>query len=143
MHLILFLALVCVGFILLAVRILCDKSFGWLVSANLAAVFVLFASLQFWDTRKLVAEYNLERAISDHNQTLDTKYLAELGPSAWPTLKKAIHSSISFDERERAQSALESIIQDELRHAEKEDWRDFRWVRSKIRSEHLGIVLDH
>ena len=138
-HLILFLGLVCVGFLLLAVRILADRSFGWLVSTNLAAAFLMFAGIQFWDTRKLVAEYNLERAISDPHKTLDTYYLARLGPSAWPSLKQAIHSDLSFDERESARQALASIASRETLAAEQEDWRDFRLVRVRLREDLLAI----
>ncbi|MGI9242861.1 MAG: DUF4153 domain-containing protein, partial [Verrucomicrobiales bacterium] len=95
LHLVLFLGLVCIGFGLLAVRILQRRSFGWLVRANLAAVFILFATIQFWDTRRVVAEFNLARALEDEGKTLDTYYLSRLGPSAWPTLREATTANLS------------------------------------------------
>jgi hypothetical protein len=133
LHLILFLALVCVGFGLLALRILRHYSLGWLIRANLAAVFVLFAALQFWDTRKLVAEYNFERALGDRGKSLDTYYLAQLGPSAWPTLQEASTSKLSSAQRANAAAALASIAVEEQRRAAREDWRDFRWSRNQLR----------
>ena len=142
LHLILFLVLVCVGFTLLGIRILRDRSFGWLVSANLAAVFILFATIQFWDTRKTVAEYNLERAIEDEKKTLDTYYLSQLGPSAWPTLREAMVSKeLSPIVRAEAEDWIKSIASQEKFRAVEEDWRDFRWVRSRLRKQHLELGL--
>ena len=139
LHLLLFLALVCVGFGLLAIRILQRRSFGWLIRANLAASFILFATVQFWDTRKLVAEYNLQRAIEDSGKSLDTYYLAQLGPSAWPTLREASTAKLSEGERAGARAALASIAATEQSRAAVEDWRDFRWTRNQLRREFLTV----
>jgi len=139
LHLILFLGLVCVGFALLAIRILGHKSLGWLIRANLAAAFVLFASIQFWDTRRFVAEYNLGRALEDEGKSLDVYYLTELGPSAWPTLREASAARLSRREREDAAEALAWIVDQEQQDAEEEDWRDFRWERNQLRKELLAL----
>ena len=140
LHLILFLVLVCVGFALLGVRILHQKSFGWLFTANAAAVFVLFAGVQFWDTRATVARYNLAAAEEDGGKALDTYYLAQLGPSAWPSLKEATQTTgLSRDERDHAELALRYIAQEERDRTTTEDWRDFRWRRSNLRRTLLAV----
>ena len=129
-HLILFLVLVCVGFVLLAIRIVRDQSFGWLVSANLAAVFLLFATLQFWDSRRFVAEYNFERAIEEPGKRLDTAYLAGLGPSAWDVLARAVNADLTAREQKDAANALAEIAQEEIEKSEKTDWRDYTWFKT-------------
>ena len=140
LHLLLFLVLVCAGFALLAIRIQQNKSFGWLVSANLAAVFVLFATLQFWDTRATVANYNLARAEEDEDKTLDLYYLSQLGPSAWKVIQEASTSQkLSTDERTEAAERLANLAVQEERRAYEEDWRDFRWIRSSLRRELLAV----
>lgn len=141
LHLLLFLGLVCAGFGLLVVRIARDKSLGWLVRANLAAVFALFASIQFWDTRASVARYNLTAAERDPAKALDVGYLQRLGPSAWPTLRDATENpQLSAAARQGAREALDEIAHWERARAAREDWRDFRWKRAHLRRSLLAVA---
>ena len=95
------------GFVTLAVRIVREKSFAWLVDANLTTLFALAFATQFWDARSFVAETNFALAQkwkSTHTNHLyvDTHYLAKLGPSAWPTLIKIAAGADNIDESESA-----------------------------------------
>lgn len=84
-----FLALVAIGFVLLAAYLVRDRSFRWLVAANAAATFGLFYLLQFLPLENWVARSNVERWLRDPSSALDTAYLSRLGPAAWPALARA------------------------------------------------------
>jgi len=135
MHLILFVALVGLGFVLLAVRIFRERMFGWLVGANLLAAFLLFFVVQFWDTRAFVAGYNVREAAAT-GRTVDLPYLYELGPPAWPSLRAiadAEPESPLAGQRVEAARYLEAIRAEERVRETGRDWRSFRGHRASRR----------
>ena len=135
LHLGLFLALVAVGFVLLAIRVVQQRSLSWLIGANLLAVFVLFFTLQFWDTRKSVAEYNVAQAAATPEKSVDLYYLTELGPSAWGILRELEAGAVEGlrDLAPDAGSFMDAIRSKEALRQEGESWREFQLQRSLMR----------
>jgi len=87
-NLVFFLALVTVGFLLLAIRVWWQRTLGWLLCLNVLATFFLFYTVQFLDTNGFVARYNVglwER--SHETRALDLAYLKSLGPPAFEALE--------------------------------------------------------
>ena len=117
-----FLLLVSSGFLFLAWRVVRNRDFGWLVSANLTATFVLFFTVQFLDTARWVADYNVNRWLREPSRTLDFYYLASLGASAYPALVRASQAA----GRSGSTEALEEVRhsrQLESRRLPHENWR--------------------
>jgi MFS family permease len=84
-----FLALVALGYALLTVKIVREKSLSWLVGGCVLAVFATFYLTQFLDLAGWSANYNVARWEKDRTRNLDVRYLHELGPAAWPALNRA------------------------------------------------------
>lgn len=82
-----FLLLVVAGYGLLAWRIAWGRTLGWLVRGNLAAVFLLFFTIQHVDVAGWVARANVAQWRAEPSRPLDVAYLGELGPAAWPALR--------------------------------------------------------
>jgi hypothetical protein len=135
LHLGLFLALVAVGFVLLAIRVVQQRSLSWLIGANMLAVFVLFFSLQFWDTRKSVARYNVVQAAATPEKSVDLYYLSELGPSAWGILRDLEAGAVEGLENlaPDAGSFMDAIRKKEVVRMEGESWREFQLQRTLMR----------
>ena len=146
LYLFFFLALVAVGFLALAVRILREKSFAWLVGANLTTLFALTFASQFWDARAFVAEKNFELAqewktTHVNHLYIDTRYLADLGPSAWPTLIKIAGGAENFDENEitNARKRLDEIAKTQLPGKATLPWQSY----SLHRQQTLAVLRDY
>jgi len=84
-----FLALVAVGYVLLTVKITTGKSLSWLVGGCVLAVFATFYLTQFFNLAGCSANYNVARWEKDRTRNLDINYLIELGPPAWPARRHA------------------------------------------------------
>lgn len=97
---------VAAGFVLLAGYVLGQRSFGWLFRRNLAAVFVLFFTLQGVDVAGWVAWRNVEQALAVPPRRLDVDYLEALGPTAWPQLWRAAAASEDAPVRQQAAEVL-------------------------------------
>ncbi|MDG2125244.1 MAG: DUF4173 domain-containing protein, partial [Verrucomicrobiales bacterium] len=138
LFLLLFIALVAVGFVLLAIRIIREKSFAWLVGANLTALFTLAFVTQFWDARAYVAEKNFDLAkewktTHVNHLYIDTQLLANLGPSAWPTLIKIAGGADGFKENEisNARRHLGSIAATHLPETVDLPWQSYSHHRQQ------------
>jgi len=123
------LILISVGFILLAIRIQFEKSFSWLVSANVVAIFIALLSLHAWDEHRYVAKYNyaaIENADKDSKKVLDVEYLEKLGPSALPTLIDVGRNPGIFGKK--VTNKARSIIELAQKKADKQktDWRSIQ-----------------
>jgi hypothetical protein len=123
-----FLLLVCVGFILLTVKILRDKSFHWLVFSNVLATFALFYIVQFLNVDGWVANYNVERWLKNPGKELDITYLSHLGPPAWPALAKAAAAPGGLS----ARNCLDSCLDSERFAAEHRPWQSWQWRQSAL-----------
>jgi hypothetical protein len=86
---IIFLVLVAVGYALLTIKIMREKSLSWLVGGCILAVFATFYITQFLDLAGWSANYNVARWEKNRTRKLDVEYLHELGPAAWPALHRA------------------------------------------------------
>jgi hypothetical protein len=86
---IIFLVLVMAGYVLLAIKILRDRSLAWLIGGCTLAAFATLYITQFLDLGGWSANYNVARWEKDRTRHLDVHYLYELGPAAWPALEKA------------------------------------------------------
>ena len=136
LHVAYFLALVVSGFILLSIKISREKKFLWLINTNLLAVFFLFFTVQFLNERGFVADFNTDQALKAGYKegVLDIRYLTELGPAAWPAIRRAADSpAIPRPLRNFAESFLQGISEDEQRRIKSGNWRSWQYRRSKNR----------
>lgn len=134
-----FLALVSAGFVLLTLKILLEKSLAWLIMSNAIATFALFYLVQFLNVGGWVADANVRRWAADPSaHPLDVRYLAELGPPAWPALERAANGPLHLPETAEACQVLGEIRSRERLAAEQEDWRSYQWNRNSWRRG-LGI----
>lgn len=137
-HLGLFLLLVAAGFVLLAIRVITRRNFAWLAGANLLVVFFLFFTVQFWDTRAFVAEYNAVQADGE-GKLPDTAYLMQLGPSAWPTLLAIANGEYpNIDESARYDLGLDLV---RLRSDEEYESRSARWQEFQIHQYRMRKLI--
>ncbi|MEO1651022.1 MAG: DUF4153 domain-containing protein, partial [Pseudomonadota bacterium] len=85
------MVLVGVGIALIFARLAFNKSNMWLLRANLAVLFLTFYACCFVDIGRLIAHYNVDRAIASPTRlaALDLGYLEKrIGTSAYPALQK-------------------------------------------------------
>jgi hypothetical protein len=84
----LWMLLVAVGFVLIVARIALNRSNGWLVSLNLAALATLLYVCSFVNFPHVIASYNVAhcREVTGASTNLDVDYLLNLGPYAIPAL---------------------------------------------------------
>jgi len=124
------LILIIVGFLLLAIRIQFEKSFSWLVSANVVAIFLALLCLHAWDEHRYVAEYNyaaIENAPEDSKKLLDVKYLEKLGPSALPTLLKVGQKPELFGKKVTNKARTVVDLARKKSAKQKTDWRSIQF----------------
>jgi hypothetical protein len=86
---IIFLILVFVGFILLTIKIIQDRSISWLIGGCVLAVFATFYVTQFLDLAGWSANYNVARWEQDRGRLFDSKTMCEWGADVWPALRRA------------------------------------------------------
>ncbi len=120
-----FLALVGVGFLLLAWFVQKRKSFNWLLGSNAVATVALFFVLQFTDVAGWVARTNVARW--EKGASIDIEYLANLGPTAWPELIRVARSTRNANTAGNAKQALQSLIHE----IKPTDWRAYQWQKAE------------
>jgi hypothetical protein len=86
---IIFLILVAVGFALLTIKIVQDRSISWLIGGCVLAVFFTFYVTQFLDLAGWSANYNVAQMERDPGHVFDSKTMCEWGADVWPALKRA------------------------------------------------------
>ncbi len=123
-----FLALVAVGYLLLARQLWCGLEIGKLIRENLVATFLLFFLLQFPDVGRAVANYNVEQWLSHPNRNLDIAYLETLGASAWPALLRVANSQRPPYADQAAATLREAAVIEKSRLVNR-DWRAAQWRR--------------
>jgi len=139
-NLVFFLTLVTVGFVLLAIRVWWQRPLGWLLNANLLATFFLFYTVQFLDTERLVADYNVKLwQASNQQRNLDLPYLESLGPPAFDALETVAqsgpHPGIGDDARNDL-LAERTAAENTLSHT---PWASIQW-RSRYYLRKLAIT---
>ncbi len=80
------MAIVAMGLVLVAIRIMRRRGNQWLTNANLAVCLFTLLTCGLADLRWVVAEWNATAAIERRGAPLDRAYMQELGPSAIPAL---------------------------------------------------------
>jgi Domain of unknown function (DUF4173) len=121
-----FLLLVAVGFVLLTIKILREKSLSWLAGGCVLAIFITFYITQFLNLAGWSAVYNVSRFEEKPTRNLDFGYLVELGPPAWPALRHTcglLPNDPSFsitwhDARDKERNQPQAVF--DLSH-----WREF------------------
>jgi hypothetical protein len=113
----LWMALVAVGLVLVLVRLLRERSAGWLINANLAAAGLLLGATCFVDLSATTAWWNLRHAreFDGDGAALDLCYMNELGASALLPLVAiergtAASTVTSADLRARAQQVRRQVM---------------------------------
>ncbi|MEO8351587.1 MAG: DUF4173 domain-containing protein [Chthoniobacteraceae bacterium] len=123
-----FLALVTVGFLLLARHVWRGLEIGKLVRENLAATFMLFFILQFPDVGRVVANYNVKHWLDHPERNLDRTYLESLGASGWPALLDVANSNRRPEAAEAAAALRRTAAAEKIRLASL-NWRGTQWRR--------------
>ncbi len=86
----LWMGLVVSGLVLIAVRILREKTNGWLVGANAIAAIAVLYVVCFLDLPGTIANYNVARCaeLGGPGVSIDLRYMALLGESALPAYER-------------------------------------------------------
>ncbi len=129
-----FLLLVALGYGLLALKIVQDRSLSWLIGGCILAVFATFYVTQFLDLAGSSANYNVERWKKDRSRNLDISYIYSLGPDGWPALRHVR----KVDPSNPLWSTYENMAHcDEVRASrskfDRTNWREFSlraWINS-------------
>jgi len=132
----LFLALVMAGFILLAVRVWQQRTLGWLLHTNMLATFFLFYTVQFLDTERFVARYNV-RLWQDVQGTcaLDLPYLEWLGPPAFESIDVVARAG-ALNIASEAAGYLETQRTESLQKRDQTSWASWQ-----LRETHFRKML--
>jgi hypothetical protein len=88
---IIFLVLVCLGFVLLTIKIARNRSISWLIGGCVLATFATFYVTQFLDLAGWSANYNAARMAQDsgHRYGFDSATMSEWDSDVWPALRRA------------------------------------------------------
>jgi Domain of unknown function (DUF4153) len=86
---IIFLALVCVGFVSLTIKIIQARSLAWLINGCLFAIFITFYVTQFMDLAGWSANYNVSVMEKNPDHRFDSYTMCKWGPDVWPALRRA------------------------------------------------------
>ncbi|EBU8131884.1 DUF4173 domain-containing protein [Salmonella enterica subsp. enterica] len=133
------MGLVGVGLALILARIALEKSNGWLVTANLAALSAVLYCCCFINFAGRVADFNVAhgREAGGVGLPVDLTYLADLGPQTIPALDRLIALRGPIDPACRAQRAAPCAaeLRDHLA-AEVSQWR-FDWRNWTVRNIRL------
>ena len=130
----LWMLLVMTGLILIGWRIWRGRSNRWLIGANVVAVLVVLLGCCFADTRRFVADYNVEHCaeMGHGERRLDFDYLETLGPSALPALMR-LDAELPFRELLlRTRAAVLAATYRERLEDQVADWRTWTWRRQQL-----------
>lgn len=123
---IIFLILVSVGFILLTIKIVQDRSLLWLLGGCVLAVFATFYITQFLDLAGWSANYNVSRMEQDPGHRFDSNTMCQWGVDVWPALRRA-HELAPTDPDFTAawEAARRSTDYSERSQLDWQHWREF------------------
>jgi len=130
---IIFLALVGVGYLLLTIKILRDRSLMWLIGGCVLAIFATFYVTQFLDLAGWSANYNVAQWEKNRTRNLDLRYICSLGAAGWPALRRATNDGAAgeewADDDGSVRKPMESARQNEVSHPSAKldsvHWREF------------------
>ena len=84
-----FLVFVAISYLMLTIKILCEKSLSWQIASCFLTLFAILYLTQFLDLAGWTANYNVAAWQKGRIRLLDVGYLSRLGPAAWPALHRA------------------------------------------------------
>ncbi len=129
------MGLVGCGLLLVAFRVLANRSNLWLINANTAAAFVILWGSGFVDYKSIVADYNAGWSIGGRPYD-DLAYLYELGPSALPALERLTGKSLNHLDYEA------NHIRNQL-GLRQSDWRSWtlrgHWIQRRLLPEFADL----
>jgi hypothetical protein len=137
-HVCTFLAIVALGYGLMAWRVIRETSLNWMIFSNAAAVLAIFYVVQFVDVDGLVARYNTQRWLYDRKKNLDMSYLYRLEPSALPDLAR-----IEREAKGTPQAKAAGLELNRARNAwerGKTDWRSWQWRAAQMQNRVFSSV---
>jgi len=121
-----FIALVAVGYALLMVKISKEKSLSWLVGGCVLAVFATFYLTQFMDLAGCSADYNVARWEKDQTRNLDLGYIYRLGPAGWPAFRRAADQGARWDKPYSPEMNVRMLEENETQaRFDLKHWREF------------------
>jgi hypothetical protein len=130
------MGLVAIGLALVVARIALGKSNRWLSSANLLALSATLYACCFVNFASLIANYNVEHSLEMTGQgvPLDTWYLRELGPAAFPAIDAFLVGRDTFGNQAFGYVARGRIADEERFRLQQQNWRawtfrDWRLMR--------------
>jgi hypothetical protein len=127
-----FLAIVATGYLLMAWRIVRQKSLNWMVFSNAAAILAIFYVVQFIDVNGFVARYNTQSWLENRKKSLDMNYLGRLGSSALPEWVRIEHQAKGTPE---AKAAVLELNRARTKWESREsDWRSWQWREEETRN---------
>lgn len=131
-----FLALVAVGFVLLALHVARSGSLNTLIWRNVIATFGLFFLVQFPDVAGVVARFNVEQWRNEPGRTLDLAYLETLGSGAWPSICTVATLEEQPFTAARARETVEKLATREIERRVQTNWRSYQ-IRHERNSRRL------
>ena len=123
----LWMALVAVGLVLIAVRLICGRTAAWLLNANAAAAAAVLIGSSAVDFDAVAARWNVDHA--RHADQLDLCYLHRLGPSALLPLIDLERRAGGPELRDRARYLRVDAMAD--LHAQQADWHSWTWRNAR------------
>ncbi len=137
----LWMALVALGLILIAVRLMRGRTSAWLVNCNAAAALVLLGGCTLVDLGTVAARWKVghAREVTGQGTALDLCYLDRLGGSALlPLVAFELNPGVDAEKRARATRVRHDLV--ETLKFEQADWRSWE-ARTALRLARLPANL--
>ncbi len=130
----LWMLLVIAGLVLIGWRIWRGRSNRWLIAANVVAVLGMALACCFMDTRRFIADFNVEHCaeIGDGEQALDFDYLTTLGVSALPALSRLERELPRTAVGLRTRAGVLASLQRAQLERQVASWRTWTWRRQHL-----------
>ncbi len=135
------MALVALGLILIALRLMRGKTSAWLVNCNAAAALALLGGCTVLDLGTVAARWNVghARELTGQGTALDLCYLEQLGGSALlPLVEFELNPGVDLEMRARATRVRHDMV--EYLRVEQSDWRTWE-ARTALRLARLPTNL--
>ena len=133
------LATFAVGFVLLGMRIVQQRSLRFLLDGNTACVLIVLSLWATLDVDGYVAHWNVDRHLKNPDVAIDVNYLEELGIAAYPALvelRRSPYASVADD----AEDVLrEGLARERGRYASWPSWSYRRSTCLKAAEDSLRL----
>jgi len=127
--------LVIIGLILIFLKLLMDKSNGWLIRGNLISLIALTYVMGFTNLSYVIADYNLNIA-KPRLVKIDTRYIAQLGAETIPAIETYL-GNLTEDQRleylNQKLANIHSQNRDKVMH-DKSGWRQWSYRKHRLQN---------